>query len=86
MKRTFGDFLNLPEQDQRDVWEKAADRPDTLPGYVAEAAPVVAEGGLRLFFGEGGTRPPHGEPIRIGLPVGHPARPDAPVAPIGWQR
>lgn len=54
MKRTFGDFLNLPEQDQRDVWEKAADRLDTLSGYMAEAAPVAAEGGLRLFGG-GGT-------------------------------
>ena len=50
-----------------------------------EAVPAMAEGGSRPFwFGRARLYcPPHGGPIRIGLPVGHPARPDAPVAPVG---
>ena len=50
-----------------------------------ETVPAEAEGRSRPFW-LGRARlycPPHGGPIRIGLPVGHPARPDAPVAPVG---
>ena len=64
MNGTFEDFLNLPEQDKRDVWEKAADRLDTLPGYVEKDFWVslvletlfnrLPEGSPRLFF-KGGT-------------------------------
>ena len=58
-----------------------------------EAAPAEAEDGLRLSFLGRARRarvrapdraaPPHGGQIWIGLPVGHPARPDTPVAPVG---
>ena len=57
----------------------------------AKAVPAAAEGGIRFFWG-GRARcarmhahdravPPHGGPLRVGLPAGPPARPDAPVAP-----
>ena len=91
MNGTFEDFLNLPEQDKRDVWEKAADRLDTLRGYVERSRPGCGRGwATPLFLGcARRTRvrtpdravPLHGEPIRRGLPVGHPARPAAPVVP-----
>lgn len=52
MKRTFGDFLNLPAQDQRDVWEKAADRLDALRGYVERSRPGCGRGwATPLFWG-----------------------------------
>ena len=39
-----------------------------------------------VSFGSAPDRalPPHGGPIRVGLPVDPPARPDAPVAPVDW--
>ena len=51
----------------------------------AETAPAAAEAGIRLFFVRAHDRavPPHGGPIRIRLPIGHPARPDAPISPVG---
>ena len=59
----------------------------------AKSAPVTAEGRIGLsVFGRVGRAhmrahdraiQPHGGQIRIELQVGHPARPDAPIAPVG---
>lgn len=57
----------------------------------AEAASAAAEGGVRLsFFGAYAALAcapdravqPHSGQVRVGQPVGHPARPDAPVARV----
>ena len=58
----------------------------------AEAASATAAGGIRLSFlgahaalacAPDRAVQPHSGQVRVGQPVGHPARPDAPVARVG---
>ena len=87
----LGAVVALPPVTRRRQGPAAAIRQDVDLG--AETAPAATAGGIRPFVFGGARRAhvrahdravqPHGEPIWIGLQVGHQVQPDAPVAPVG---